>query len=77
MIAKYQKSLELKGEAKKGKGIFKESCASCHKLEGVGETVGPDLASITDYVVGLPRSIRDHETNSIVFGPDGALYVAQ
>ncbi len=38
---------------------------------------GDDLSSITDYVTGLPRSVRDHETNSLAFGPDGALYVNQ
>jgi hypothetical protein len=38
---------------------------------------GPNLATVTDYVVGLPRSIADHATNSLAFGPDGALYVAQ
>jgi putative heme-binding domain-containing protein len=36
----------LKGDAAKGKVLFKETCASCHKLEGVGEAVGPDLAAI-------------------------------
>jgi hypothetical protein len=38
---------------------------------------GADLATVQDYVVNLPRSIRDHETNSIAFGPDGALYISQ
>lgn len=38
---------------------------------------GTDLSVVQDYVVGLPRSVRDHMTNSPVFGPDGALYVAQ
>ena len=38
---------------------------------------GPDLATVQDYVVGLPRSIRDHETNSVAFGPDGKLYLSQ
>jgi hypothetical protein len=28
-------------------------------------------------VVNLPRSVKDHETNSLAFGPDGALYVSQ
>jgi putative membrane-bound dehydrogenase-like protein len=46
VIAKYRKALDLKGDAAKGKAVFKEACASCHKLEGVGEAVGPDLASI-------------------------------
>lgn len=45
-IVKYQKALDLKGDAAKGKTVFKDSCASCHKLEGVGEAVGPDLASV-------------------------------
>lgn len=36
----------MKGDATKGKMVFKESCAACHKLDGVGEAVGPDLTSI-------------------------------
>jgi len=46
VIAKYSKALDLKGDATKGKALFKESCSTCHKLEGVGEMVGPDLAAI-------------------------------
>lgn len=40
---------------------------------------GPNLENVQDYVVGLPRSIRDHETNSITFRPGdpNALYVLQ
>jgi hypothetical protein len=38
---------------------------------------GPNLESAQVVVTGLPRSVRDHETNSIAFGPDGALYVSQ
>ncbi|MEM9091614.1 MAG: GDSL-type esterase/lipase family protein, partial [Cyanobacteria bacterium P01_F01_bin.53] len=34
-------------------------------------------AEVTDYVTGLPRSIRDHLSNSIEFGPDGSLYLTQ
>jgi N-acetylneuraminic acid mutarotase len=38
---------------------------------------GSNLGTVQDYVVGLPRSIRDHMTNSLAFGPDGALYALQ
>lgn len=38
---------------------------------------GPRLQQVTDVVVNLPRSAKDHLTNSICFGPDGALYLAQ
>ena len=32
-----------KGNAARGKPIFKENCAVCHKLFGEGESIGPDL----------------------------------
>ena len=38
---------------------------------------GADLGQVRDYVVNLPRSIRDHVTNGIDFGPDGKMYVLQ
>ena len=38
---------------------------------------GPNLAIVQDYVVGLPRSARDHVTNSLTFGADGAIYFLQ
>jgi hypothetical protein len=38
---------------------------------------GTDLSVYTDVVANLPRSVKDHETNSIAFGPDGALYFTQ
>jgi glucose/arabinose dehydrogenase len=38
---------------------------------------GPSLEKYIDYVIGLPHSIRDHMTNQMDFGPDGALYVSQ
>jgi hypothetical protein len=40
---------------------------------------GTNLATYQDYVVGLPRSIRDHVTNSLAFNPaeTGVLYALQ
>jgi len=40
---------------------------------------GPDLGVVQDYVVGLPRSIRDHQTNSVAFKPGepNVLYFTQ
>ncbi|MFI5838070.1 Ig-like domain-containing protein [Micromonospora sp. NPDC051300] len=43
----------------------------------VGRLSGADLGTYTSVVVNLPRSVKDHETNSLAFGPDGALYVSQ
>ena len=38
---------------------------------------GASLGTYQDYVVNLPRSVRDHLNNQMEFGPDGALYFCQ
>jgi glucose/arabinose dehydrogenase len=38
---------------------------------------GANLQTVQDKIVQLPRSVRDHMNNGIVFGPDGKLYIAQ
>jgi putative heme-binding domain-containing protein len=45
VIQKYVPSLSMEGDAARGRGLFSERCATCHKLNGVGTAVGPDLAS--------------------------------
>jgi hypothetical protein len=41
------------------------------KLSGTG------LKTYQDEIVNLPRSYRDHLTEQMAFGPDGALYISQ
>ena len=43
----------------------------------VSRLSGPDLEAVQDVFVNLPRSAKDHVTNSITFGPDGNLYFLQ
>ncbi len=43
----------------------------------VSRLSGPSLATRQDVITGLPRAIANHATNSIHFGPDGKLYLAQ
>ena len=38
----------LKGTAAAGRAIFLVRCSACHKLGGIGNAVGPDLAAMTD-----------------------------
>ena len=38
---------------------------------------GNNLQTVQDVLINLPRSAKDHLTNSIAFGPDGALYFSQ
>jgi putative membrane-bound dehydrogenase-like protein len=48
VVEAYRTSLVMKGDAVRGKEHFKKVCAVCHRLEGVGESVGADLAAIRD-----------------------------
>jgi putative heme-binding domain-containing protein len=38
----------MKGDPASGAKIFAKTCATCHRFQGVGEEVGPDLASLGD-----------------------------
>ena len=38
---------------------------------------GANFESVQDVLIHLPRSTKDHLTNSAVFGPDGDLYISQ
>jgi len=48
VVAEYQQALRLQGDSDRGKAVFKTHCSSCHRLEGVGQQVGADIAAIRD-----------------------------
>jgi putative heme-binding domain-containing protein len=48
VIASYQGALTLDGQSGRGQVVFRKACATCHKAEGFGAEVGPDLASVTN-----------------------------
>ncbi len=48
VIDSYRPVAKLKGDAVRGQAVFVKTCAACHKLAGVGNEVGPDLATLTD-----------------------------
>ncbi|UYM04017.1 choice-of-anchor D domain-containing protein [Solicola gregarius] len=43
----------------------------------IAKLTGTNLENYTAVLEHLPRSVKDHETNSLAFGPDGALYFNQ
>jgi len=46
VLKRYEAALEKDGDLERGRGVFERVCAKCHKLNGVGHEVGPDLATI-------------------------------
>lgn len=49
VVDKFKPALKMKGDAAKGKTVFSQVCISCHKLEGVGIELGPDLRSVVQH----------------------------
>ncbi|MDX2301762.1 MAG: malectin domain-containing carbohydrate-binding protein, partial [Microscillaceae bacterium] len=43
----------------------------------LAKLTGSNLQTVQDVVINLPRSLKDHLSNSIAFGADGALYFSQ
>jgi putative membrane-bound dehydrogenase-like protein len=46
VLQRYQASLKLKPDTKRGKEVFEQQCLKCHALNGTGFAVGPDLAAV-------------------------------
>ena len=46
VIAAARPALSLAGDRDKGRAVFEKTCLACHKAEGRGETLGPDLATV-------------------------------
>ena len=45
VLAIYQKALDNPRDPKRGEAVFRMICANCHRLNNVGQVVGPDLAA--------------------------------
>jgi putative membrane-bound dehydrogenase-like protein len=48
VVQDYAGIVALKGDAVHGKAIFVKACSVCHRLEGGGHEVGPDLAALAN-----------------------------
>jgi putative heme-binding domain-containing protein len=46
VLERYQAALETTGDPQKGRAVFQQVCARCHRLDGIGQDVGPDLATV-------------------------------
>lgn len=44
VIQSYRSALKLRGDVKAGQNVFERLCSSCHRLSGIGNEVGPNLA---------------------------------
>ena len=81
VLMEYQAALTLKGDAKRGKEIFKKDCAICHRVAGVGVDVGPDIAdtrtktlsALLNDIIAPNAAIDANFMNYIVTTKDGRI----
>ncbi|MBI4324376.1 MAG: VCBS repeat-containing protein [Chloroflexi bacterium] len=48
VLKQYEAVASLTGDPADGAALFKQHCAVCHSLKGEGNSIGPDLAALTD-----------------------------
>lgn len=52
VIDQFAPVLKMQGNAVQGRQVFQKRCAACHKLDGIGKSVGADLAALKDRSTG-------------------------
>ncbi len=79
VVQRYRKALERKGNPTRGAAVFKKQCASCHRVNGVGHEIGPNLAAMRNRgaeailvnVLDPNREVNPQYLNYIVQLADG------
>jgi putative membrane-bound dehydrogenase-like protein len=83
VVEEHKSVLDLKGNAEKGKLVFKKNCATCHRLENEGFEVGADLMAalktktaevlLTD-ILDPSREVDPRYLNYVVQSKSGRLF---
>lgn len=74
VVAHYGESLKLTGDATHGAVLFEQNCMPCHRYQGKGNTVGPDLSGIVSRA--REQLVSDIFDPSAEVAPDYAAYTA-
>ena len=79
VLSTYKESLAMKGDVENGRDLFKKNCSACHKAEGIGYELGPNLAtmktrgaeSILVNVLDPSREVNPQYLNYVVLTESG------
>ena len=79
IVRRYRPALELPGDGGRGRTLFRTHCAACHRVDGVGHAVGPNLAGVRSrgaefVLVNLfdpGREVTPEFTNYLLLTTDG------
>ncbi len=82
-LDKFAAVLEMKGDPVRGKQVFVDAtCSICHRLEDVGEEIGPDIRTLVDRspqnilvaVVDPNRAVKERYVEYVALTADGLTY---
>ncbi len=79
IVEAYRSALEMDGDIERGRLHFRKHCAVCHKVEGFGHEIGPNLATIKSRgaetilvnVLDPNREVNPQYLNYVVLTEDG------
>ncbi len=79
VVEAYRGALTANGDASRGRAVFAKICAACHRLDGVGHEIGPNLASFRNRgaeailvnVLDPNREVNPQYVNYVVITHDG------
>ena len=82
VIAQFRKAVTIEGDREKGRIVFRKICATCHKAEGQGQEVGPNLSTVTGrspedlliHILDPNREVAPNYMNYNVETTDGRLF---
>lgn len=79
VLEQYRAALTREGDATRGKAAFVKHCSKCHRLEGAGHEIGPNLAAmqnrgpeaILSNVIDPNREVNPQYVNYVLATQDG------
>ena len=49
IVGQFAPALKLAGDAARGREVFAQRCVACHKLDGIGQDIGPNLVAVAGH----------------------------
>ncbi len=82
VLKEFEAVLRQSGDIDRGRQVFRQRCATCHQLEGVGEVVGPDLTALAnkspeallEAILDPNRAIEDRYLSYVAATTDGRIF---
>lgn len=83
VVDQYASAATMTGDVERGRAVFRKACSVCHRLEGHGYAVGPDLNAITDKspaalltaIFDPNRAVEDKFLEFLAIDADGRQYL--